>query len=63
MCHGFKRKIFLDQLCYEIDLDKISDVTVKDLSIGLTFLVDVNREREFSSKATFPENSRDDIGK
>ena len=46
-----------------MDIDKISDVTVKDLSIGLTFLVDVNREREFSSKAKFPENSRDDIGK
>ena len=49
VCNSFRAKIFNNQLCYEIDLNKekkyFSDETLKR---GLTFLVDENKERSFS---------------
>ena len=50
VCKMFTRKIFGDQLCYQVDLDKIyKQIELSKrrvaLSQGLTFLMDYNNER------------------
>ena len=48
VCNNFKTKILNDQLCYEVDVNKVIDKQVlkKELDIGLTLLIDHNEDRE-----------------
>ena len=53
MCNNFQAKIFYDQLCYEIDVNKFvgrDHFSAKELKLGLTLLVDTNFNRQYSLK-------------
>ena len=53
ICDIFKARNFLDQICYETDLQefKSSDSSIlgKQLEMGLTLVLDYNEERQFSN--------------
>ena len=48
VCSTFQAKIFNDQLCYEVDLNKYSDKNniEKQLQAGFYFLMDYNEDRQ-----------------
>ena len=48
VCKSFQAKIWKDQLCYEVHLDKYKnkDNVEKDLELGLVFLLDYNEDRQ-----------------
>ena len=48
VCNSFKAKILNDQLCYEVDLQKFSDVNNihGELKLGFNFLLDYNEDRQ-----------------
>ena len=49
VCTHFKDKIFYDQLCYEVDVNRFQDkFTEQDLKLGLSMLVDTNFNRRYS---------------
>ena len=50
MCNSFQAKILNDQLCYEVDLNRFSNMhnIDKELELGFTFLLDYNEDRQFS---------------
>ena len=52
VCNSFKAKILLDQLCYEIDLNRFSrkDNKEEELKLGFTFLMDFNEDRQIAFK-------------
>ena len=58
VCDIFKPIIYLDQLCYETDLQDLKDRTShkirKQLEMGLTLVLDYNEERQ--SYNTIPKN-------
>ena len=46
VCQGFKPKIVLDQLCYEINVNNLtSNISEEDIKMGLVLYLDYNRER------------------
>ena len=48
VCNIFKPKIYLDQLCYETNLQDLKDSQKigKQLKMGLTLVLDYNEERQ-----------------
>ena len=64
VCHAFERRQLSGQLCYEIDMGKItnSSLTTDDLRAGLTFFVDLNIERQISNKIRTPTSGHNNIG-
>ena len=48
VCNSFRAKIHQDQLCYEVDLNKIKnkDNFENDLKLGLVFFMDYNEDRQ-----------------
>ena len=51
VCQSFKAKIFYNQLCYEVDVHDFIDrdsMTSSELKLGLSLLVDVNFNRQYS---------------
>ena len=48
VCNSFQAKLLNDQLCYEVDLSKLSnkDNIVRELELGFTFLMDYNYDRQ-----------------
>ena len=48
VCNSFEAKILNDQVCYEIDLQRYSnkDNIDKELTLGLTFILDYNEDRQ-----------------
>ena len=49
MCNIFKPRNYLDQLCYETNLQDLKDSQKigKQLKIGLTLILDYNEERQY----------------
>ena len=48
VCTNFSEVILFDQLCYEIDVNRLrNSFSVTTLKEGLTFLVDLNEDRQF----------------
>ena len=49
VCNIFKPKIYLDQLCYETNLQDLKDSQKigKQLEMGLTLVLDYNEERQY----------------
>ena len=50
VCNSFRPVIFYDQLCYQIDADKLNVQGLareSNLQLGLTFLIDTNSNRQF----------------
>ena len=50
VCNIFRKKIIEDQLCYEVNLNMKSNLQrlSEDNIIGLSFMVDTNKDREIS---------------
>ena len=50
VCNSFQAKIFKDQLCYEVDLNSMSNKNKnnigKELQTGFYFLMDYNEDRQ-----------------
>ena len=48
VCNSFQARILNDQLCYEVDLKKLSNESniQKDLKLGFKFLLDYNEDRQ-----------------
>ena len=53
VCNSFKAKIFNNQLCYEVDVNRMvsrqnitKEQEQESLKIGLTFLMDYNEDRQ-----------------
>ena len=71
VCNIFRPKIYLDQLCYETNLQDLKDSQKigKQLEMGLTLVLDYNEERQYynsiqknksqAKKATYQNN--DDV--
>ena len=54
VCNSFQAKILNDQLCYEVDLNKISinNNIAKELRLGFNFLMDYNEDRQVTVQQT-----------
>ena len=53
VCTAFRRKIFEDQLCYDVDVNVYKDpLTLEDLKLGFSFVVDLNGNRRTSLIST-----------
>ena len=65
VCNCFKEKYLMDQLCYEIDVNKFRDKTFssKDLKLGFSFLVDINDVRQSKYGETTMVKSGHDLSK
>ena len=48
VCNIFKKKIIQDQLCYEAEMPQDFTSFSDDNTIGLSFLVDTNKDRQIS---------------
>ena len=48
ICNSFQDKIFKDQLCYEVDLNRFSnkDNIHSELKLGFNFIMDYNEDRQ-----------------
>ena len=68
ICKSFTPKIFYDQLCYEVDLNKYLKQSLNkrgDVRIGLSLIIDTNENRQYKkNKIIYAEgNKEEDIGK
>ena len=62
VCKAFKTKIFNDQLCYEVDLNNVSNKNniENELKLGFSFIIDYNEDRQVISHLyDFNKTSRD----
>ena len=48
VCNSFEAKIIDDQLCYEVDLNRFSNMNniEKELNAGFAFIMDYNEDRQ-----------------
>ena len=48
VCNSFKPKILNDQLCYQVDLNRYSNMNnrVRELESGFAFIMDFNKDRQ-----------------
>ena len=48
VCNSFQEKVVNDQLCYEVDLNRVSNKSniAKELELGFNFLMDYNEDRQ-----------------
>ena len=60
ICNSFQAKIIKNQLCYEVDLNRFSNVNniEKELNAGFAFIMDYNEDRHIEYKE-FLENVTD----
>ena len=53
ICNIFEAKIFNDQLCYEVDLNKFkASFSQSSLNKGFTFYVDLNEDKQYPNKVS-----------
>ena len=53
ICKSFTPKIFYDQLCYEVDVNKYLDQSLNkkdDVRIGLSLLIDTNENKQLKKR-------------
>ena len=57
VCNSFHAKTFNDQLCYEVDLNILSDKDniLNELELGFYFIMDYNKERQVNIITNFSE--------
>ena len=60
-CNSFEAKILNDQLCYEVDLNKLSnkDNIKKELASGFSFIMDYNEDRQMTSDKNIQLTSKE----
>ena len=48
VCNSFKAKILNDQLCYEVDLNRVSNKNniEREMQLGFNFIMDYNEDRQ-----------------
>ena len=48
VCNSFQEKVFNNQLCYEVDLNEVSQShnIQKEIKLGFYFLMDYNEDRQ-----------------
>ena len=48
ICNSFQATIFIDQICYEIDLNRFSmkNNIYRELKAGFSFILDYNEDRQ-----------------
>ena len=58
VCNSFQDKVLHDQLCYEVDLNRFTDVTNMDreFKLGFNFILDYNEDRQVSFARKLTEN-------
>ena len=63
VCNTFQAKIFNDQLCYEVDLNKFkNENNIKNqLKLGLSFLMDYNKDRQITLNQTYEKLMEDGL--
>ena len=61
VCNSFQAKVLNDQLCYEVDLNKLSNKNNLDreLKSGFSFIMDYNEDRQVAFNRNF-RNKKDD---
>ena len=54
VCSSFMERIVNDQLCYEVDLNRVSNKSniAKESELGFYFLMDYNEDRQVNIKST-----------
>ena len=59
LCNSFKAKIFNDQLCYEVDLNSLSNKSniERELELGFNFVMDYNEDRQVTFNLS-PNNTK-----
>ena len=66
ICKSFTPKIFYDQLCYEVDVNKYLEQSPNrrdSVRIGLSLLIDTNENRQFRKRKIInAKGDKDDIG-
>ena len=62
VCNSFQAKIFNDQLCYEVDLNKFSVNIERELKTGFTFVMDYNVDRQISFEEMIPTKNHLSLG-
>ena len=57
VCNSFRAKIYNDQLCYEVDLNRFSNKSniANELEVGFLFLMDYNEDRQVNIQSTSAE--------
>ena len=68
ICKSFTPKIFYDQLCYEVDVNKYLEESTNNknvVRIGLSLLLDTNVNKQYKKRAIVhaKRDKEDDIGK
>ena len=58
VCNIFEAKVLIDQICYEVDLQKLSDKDniEHELKSGFAFIMDYNEDRQVTFDADVNEN-------
>ena len=58
VCNSFRAKIYNDQLCYEVDLNKFSikNNIENELKLGFAFIMDYNEDRQVTFDQDFVED-------
>ena len=57
VCNIFEAKVYNDQLCYEVDLNKFkSSFSQSSLKKGFTFYVDLNQDKQYPTKVSDSED-------
>ena len=64
VCNCFQAKLFNDQQCYEVDLDRFSNNHYKDkeLKLGFYFMMDYNEDRQVQFLRTFEKPTEFSFG-
>ena len=64
VCNCFQTKLFNDQQCYEVDLDRFSNNHNKDkeLKLGFYFMMDYNEDRQVQFLRTFEKPTEFSFG-
>ena len=66
MCNSFQPKIFFNQLCYEININKFKDkhlFSEQNLKLGLSMLVDINFNHQYSGIRDSKPHTEEDLGR
>ena len=54
VCNSFQATILNDQLCYQVDLNRVSNKSniAKEVEVGFYFLMDYNEDRQVNIQST-----------
>ena len=63
VCNSFQAKVMNDQLCYEVDLNRLSNKNniEFDLNPGFIFFMDYNEDRQLTFNQSYEEASKKTI--